>query len=130
MAAHQYATPVPLRTYAPDAPADLEALIAAMLAKTPDGRPASALEVRRRLATVRFDPTSSSSLPSEPLLPAQPAAPATPIRHQPVPSASPVGQHPVAYGQRGSASPAVGNAHAPAHHPAGHAPTYPRPYPP
>jgi serine/threonine-protein kinase len=129
MAAHQYATPVPLRTYAPDAPADLEALIAAMLAKTPDGRPATALEVRQRLATIRFEPTPSS-LPSVPPLPTQPAAPAAPIRHQPVPSASPVGQHPAAHGQPGSASPAAANAHAPARHPAAPTPAYPRPYPP
>ena len=111
MAAHQYATPVPLRTYAPDAPADLEALIAQMLAKTPDGRPASAIEVRQRLATIRFDPTPVPSAQSAPTQATAPA-PATPIRPESAPSVPPIGQRPAAYGQPANAGQAAGNVNA------------------
>ena len=86
MAAHQYATPLPLRTYAPGAPGDLEALIAQMLAKTPAGRPASAVDVRQRLATIRFDPTPVPSARSAPIQPTR--APAAPIRPESAPSPS------------------------------------------
>jgi len=118
MAAHQYATPLALRTYAPDAPADLEALIAQMLAKTPDGRPADAVEVCQRLAAVRFDPTPVPSAPTSATAP----APATPIRPQAAPSASPMGHRPAAYGQPANAGQPAGNVNA--------APAYHRPYPP
>ncbi len=139
MAAHQYATPLPLRTYAPDAPADLEALIAQMLAKTPAGRPASAVDVRQRLATIRFDPTPVPSARSAPIQPTR--APATPIRPEsaPSPSAPSKPQRPGALGPPANAGQAAGtaeaaraaaDARAPARHPAGPAPAYPLPYPP
>jgi Protein kinase domain len=124
MAAHQYATPLPLRSYAPEAPADLEALISQMLAKTPDGRPASAVEVRQRLASIRFDSTSIPSFPEQAL------APAAPIQYHQASPAPPVGQRPGAYGQSAKASRAAGNAPVPPRYPAGPASAHPRPYPP
>jgi eukaryotic-like serine/threonine-protein kinase len=119
MAAHQYVTPVSLRTYAPAAPGELESLIAEMLAKAPDGRPANAVEVRERLAKIRFDPA-----PAPPVVPAQPAA-----------------ARPTAYGRPASAPPVPGttppavNSPAPPRYPAAPSPAYaspshPSPYPP
>lgn len=54
MAMHLRATPPPPRELWPDIPASLEALILAMLAKTPDARP-TMLEVARSLEAVRGD---------------------------------------------------------------------------
>ncbi|HTJ39731.1 MAG TPA: serine/threonine-protein kinase [Dactylosporangium sp.] len=51
--AHQHLTaaPEPLRVRRPDVPADVEALVADLLAKTPDERPANAAVARARIAT-------------------------------------------------------------------------------
>jgi serine/threonine protein kinase len=129
MAAHQYATPLPLRSYAPDAPADLEALIAQMLAKTPDGRPASAGAVRQRLASIRFDPTPMP-MPSVPSVPTQATArpAATAMRPESAPSGARNGQRPAVYGQPANAGQAAGNPPAP-YSPVGTTPAYHRPYP-
>jgi serine/threonine-protein kinase len=50
---HQHVTkaPEPLRVRRPDVPPDVEALVADLLAKTPDERPPDATTVRARLAT-------------------------------------------------------------------------------
>ena len=62
IAAHQSALPTPLRTYVPDAPAALESLIHALLAKNPARRPASAEAVRESLRQARPLPSPRPTL--------------------------------------------------------------------
>jgi hypothetical protein len=50
---HRSATPAPLSGVRPDAPAALEPLVSALLAKAPDDRPSSAGEVRGHLRALR-----------------------------------------------------------------------------
>jgi serine/threonine protein kinase len=87
MAAHQYATPAPLRMYVESAPADLEVLIGQMLAKTPAGRPASAVDVRKRLERTQLEKANQPQ--PGPAMPAPVAAsPRAPQTAQPVRSHS------------------------------------------
>jgi protein kinase-like protein len=101
IAAHQSALPTPLRTYVPDAPAGLEALIHALLAKDPARRPPDADTVRDLLQRVRTTPAVRPTLIEHRPAPA-PTKPAPPA-----PSASPrKPQLGVAMPPGGSASPA------------------------
>ena len=58
IAAHQAATPTPIRTYLPAVPAELESLVHALLAKDPSRRPANADDVRTRLARIAIAPSA------------------------------------------------------------------------
>lgn len=65
--AHQQVTqpPEPLRDSRPEIPAELDALVAELLAKVPDDRPRDAAQVRRRLAALAADqPPSAVALPA------------------------------------------------------------------
>jgi len=56
---HLTQPPLPLREHRADIPPPLEALVAQLLAKTADARPASAVEVRIRLMALPQDPTTA-----------------------------------------------------------------------
>jgi serine/threonine-protein kinase len=86
IAAHQSATPTPLRTYVPQVPADLDALVHGLLAKDPARRPPNADAVREALLRVRTVPrTAVESVPSPRV-----AAPAAPVRAPAIASPRPV----------------------------------------
>ncbi len=57
---HLNERPVPLREHRIDIPPRLEALVSQLLAKTPDARPADALDVKTRLLAMRADPMSAA----------------------------------------------------------------------
>jgi serine/threonine-protein kinase len=61
---HLSEPPVPLRDRRTDIPAQLEALVAQLLAKSPDARPTNALEVKSRLLAVDADPPAAAMTPS------------------------------------------------------------------
>ena len=57
---HLSVPPPPLRERRTDIPARLEALVAQLLAKTPDDRPTNAVEVKARLLAVQGDPPAEA----------------------------------------------------------------------
>lgn len=65
--AHLQETPPPPRTYNPDIPEDIEALLLSLLSKEPGQRPSSAAEVRRRLeaALAGAAPAPATRAPQE-----------------------------------------------------------------
>jgi hypothetical protein len=86
---HLNEPPVPLREHRADIPVRLDALVSQLLAKTPDARPADALEVRARLLAIAADPTPAVVAMSSPALAADPTA-AQPTATQPRRVAVPV----------------------------------------
>lgn len=58
---HLTLAPPPLRPASPDVPVELERLVGELLAKAPDDRPASALEVRARLEAIQASLTVSAA---------------------------------------------------------------------
>ena len=86
---HLKEEPRPVRERAPEAPAELEALVKQMLAKEPSKRP-SAREVARAMDPAV--PTTSVSLPAGPSGPAMPSGPLTP---PPLPGVAAVPMAPV-----------------------------------
>ena len=88
IAAHQSAAPTPLRSYVASVPADLDALLHAMLAKDPNHRPPNAETVRTLLSRVGTVPALAAPKPATVAAPpARPAAApvAAPAVHRPVP---------------------------------------------
>lgn len=73
-------TPEPLRRGRPDLPAEVEALVSELLAKSPDQRPADASAVRSRIASIMelLTPEVASSTVRLSAVPAALAPPATP----------------------------------------------------
>src|SRR5262249_20466734 len=71
--AHQHltASPEPLRTRRPEVAAELEALVAELLAKNPASRPSNAAAVHQRIAAAAGDPALAA--PPAPRSPAPPA---------------------------------------------------------
>ncbi|HEU0240719.1 MAG TPA: serine/threonine-protein kinase [Micromonosporaceae bacterium] len=126
MAAHQYASPARVRTYAPFAPVELEVLIDRMLAKAPDGRPASAADVRRALDEIARE-LAAGAVPGAAVSGAAPVTP-QPRPPQPTPASGPVNSQvapphstPSPYQHR----PAVIPQPPPAGPPPGYPPSYP-----
>ncbi|MFF4875405.1 protein kinase [Micromonospora sp. NPDC000668] len=78
---HQHVNepPPPLRERRPDVPAELEALVAELLAKDPADRPGDAADVRDRLAALL--PRAGTPVPLVPVTPADPGQPgrSTPV---------------------------------------------------
>ncbi len=90
---HLNQPPVPLHEHRADFPPRLAALVAQLLAKTPDARPTDALEVKARLLAMHADPISavipmSSAMLSKDLTPAQPTV--TQPRRVSIPLPAPV----------------------------------------
>lgn len=80
IAAHQSVAPKPLRAYLPAAPPALEQLVAELLAKSPDARPADAATVARRLRAIHSGGASDGAgtpddAVSRPVSVPRPAAP-------------------------------------------------------
>ncbi|HKE63618.1 MAG TPA: protein kinase [Micromonosporaceae bacterium] len=130
MAAHQYASPTKVRTYAPFAPVALEVLIDRMLAKAPDGRPASAADVRRTLDEIAREladgaapsPAGSGVAAVTPQPRPPQATPASgPVSGPGSPHVAPPHATPSPYAQRPAATPQP----QPVGPPPGYPPSYP-----
>jgi eukaryotic-like serine/threonine-protein kinase len=91
--AHQHLTvpPAPLRTRRPDVTAELETLVAELLAKKPSDRPADAASVRQRIVAAAGDPALAAA---SVLRSAAPTALVSPGAWAPAAAAPAVGQTP------------------------------------
>ncbi|MQA25006.1 MAG: protein kinase, partial [Micromonosporaceae bacterium] len=61
---HLHSAPTPVRERRPDVPAALDELVGGLLAKAPEDRPGSAVDVRARLAALSSQPGHTSVMPT------------------------------------------------------------------